>query len=47
MSTSIQIAVARVDLALCQIAALPWGIIAASLVIAAIIVKVGRETWNG
>jgi len=47
MSTqAVQIAVARADLIICQIAALPWGKIGLSLLIAVIIMKVGRSLWR-
>lgn len=40
MERAIMEAVARADLILCQIGALPWGRIALSVVLAAIIIKV-------
>ena len=40
MSTAIQVAVARADLAICQIAALPWRRIGLSFLISAIVVWV-------
>ena len=43
---AVQIAVARADLIVCQIAALPWGRIGLSVLIAAIILKVGRGLWK-
>ena len=47
MSTrAIQVAVARADLIACQIAALPWGKMFFSLLMAAIILKVGRSIWR-
>jgi len=39
----IQVAVARADLMICTLRALPWGKIAASLIIAAILMKVVRQ----
>ena len=46
MANGIQIAVARADLVLCQIATLPWGKIGLSLLLAAIILKAGRCLWR-
>jgi len=48
---AVQIAVARADLILCQIAALPWKKIGLSLLIAAamcyIVRKVVKDRWSG
>lgn len=47
MSTqAVQVAVARADLIICQIAALPWEKIGLSVLIAVIIMKVGRILWR-
>ena len=45
MSNAIQIAVARADLVLCQIAALPWGMIGLG-VLAMILLKAGCRRWR-
>lgn len=46
MANGIQIAVARADLWLCRVAALPWGKIGLSLLIAAAVVYVCRKARN-
>ena len=43
MTNSIQVTVARADLWLCRVAALPWGKIGLSLLIAAAVVYVCRK----
>ena len=42
MANEIQIAVARADLMICRVLALPWGRIGLSLLIAAAVVVVGH-----
>ena len=48
---AIQIAVARADVILCQIAALPWGFIGLSLLLTAIVFHIIRKAvqdrWSG
>lgn len=46
MTRAIQIAVARADLLLCQLAALPWKRMAASVLLAALAIHVIKAVRN-
>lgn len=44
MTMAIQVAVARADLVICRIAALPWGRIILALLVAIFVIKAVRHT---